>query len=176
MSSQNSPQNNEHKRLGHRFIIAMWIVALILIFMLFTNLLEKDYNPNQDVNSSESTSGERTVVLKRNRFGHYVTAGMINNQPVTFFLDTGATDISVPGHLAKKLGLHYGPESYYQTANGTIIGYRTRLDSVAIGNIKLNNIRASINPNVKHDEILLGMSFLKHIEFTQRGDTLILRQ
>jgi aspartyl protease family protein len=26
------------------------------------------------------------------------------------------------------------------------------------------------------NEVLLGMSFLKHLEFTQRGDTLILKQ
>ena len=171
-----SSQNNPHKRLGHHFFIAMWFVALILLFILFDNLLEQDYNPNQIVDSSESEYGERVVVLKRNRFGHYVTTGKINNQTVTFILDTGATDIAVPGKIAKQLKLHYGPESYYQTANGTIIGYRTQLNSVSIGTIQLHDIRASINPQMKHDEILLGMSFLKHIEFTQRGDTLILRQ
>jgi aspartyl protease family protein len=40
----------------------------------------------------------------------------------------------------------------------------------------LHDLPASINPNVNDDIILLGMSFLKHIEFTQRGDTLILKQ
>ncbi|MCW9031698.1 MAG: retroviral-like aspartic protease family protein, partial [Gammaproteobacteria bacterium] len=78
--------------------------------------------------------------------------------------------------IAKKLKLKYGQERRYQTANGIIIGNLTELNQVSIGTIQLQNIRASINPNMNHDEILLGMSFLKNIEFTQRGDTLILRQ
>jgi aspartyl protease family protein len=31
-------------------------------------------------------------------------------------------------------------------------------------------------PGLQTEEVLLGMSFLKHIEFTQRGDSLTLRQ
>jgi aspartyl protease family protein len=50
------------------------------------------------------------------------------------------------------------------------------LDRVAVDGIELENVRAIINPNDDTDVILLGMSFLKKIEFTQRGDVLILRQ
>ena len=45
-----------------------------------------------------------------------------------------------------------------------------------VGDIELRNVQAGIAPGLLMDEILLGMSFLKHIDFTQRGDTLILRQ
>ncbi len=165
----------EHKRLGHKFIIAMWIAVMIMVFFLFDDLLESDYNPNQKV-STEISGQQREVILKRNRYGHYVTQGKINNHPVTFLLDTGASDISIPDKIAKKLNLKYGQERRYQTANGIIIGNLTQLNQVSIGNIQLHNIRASINPKMDNDEILLGMSFLKNIEFTQRGDTLILRQ
>jgi len=170
-----SSENKEQKRLGHKFIIAMWIALMIMVFFLFNNLLERDYNPNQQV-IMQNMDKQRVVVLKRNRYGHYVTQGKINNHSVTFMLDTGASDISIPDKIAKKLKLSYGPEREYQTANGTIIANLTTLKSVSIGNIKLQNVRASINPKMDHDEILMGMSFLKYIEFTQRGDTLILRQ
>ena len=46
----------------------------------------------------------------------------------------------------------------------------------ASGDISLQNVRATINPGYKSNQILLGMSFLKHLEFSQRGDTLTLRQ
>lgn len=169
-------QENEQKKLGHHFIIAMWVVAMVLIFFLFSELLIFDYNPNRTVKSSMTEDGYKTVLLQRNRYGHYVTQGKINQQDVTFMLDTGATDISIPAKLAKKLKLKRGPERYYQTANGTVIGYLTSLDKVSIGHISLTNVRAHINPNMGENEILLGMSFLKNIEFTQRGETLILRQ
>ena len=45
-----------------------------------------------------------------------------------------------------------------------------------MGDIELNDVAAGISPGLGTEEVLLGMSFLKHIEFTQRGDTLILRQ
>ena len=167
-----SSESKEHKQLGHKFIIAMWIAVMIMVYFLFENILEKDYNPNQRVQMSSANE----VTLQRNRYGHYVTQGKINNQPVTFLLDTGATDISIPRKIAQKLKLKAGQERRYQTANGIIVGNLTTLNSVSIGNIKLKNVRASINPAMNNDEILLGMSFLKFIEFTQRGDTLILRQ
>ncbi|MCK5722764.1 MAG: TIGR02281 family clan AA aspartic protease [Gammaproteobacteria bacterium] len=153
----------------------MWIALMIMVFFLFNKLLERDYNPNQQV-LMQNRDKQRVVILKRNRYGHYVTQGEINNHSVTFMLDTGASDISIPDKIAKKLKLSYGQERQYQTANGTITANLTTLESVSIGNIKLQNVRASINPKMDHDEILMGMSFLKYIEFTQRGDTLILRQ
>ena len=167
-----SSESKEHKQLGHKFIIAMWIAVMIMVYFIFENILDNDYNPNQRVQMS--TPNE--VTLQRNRYGHYVTQGKINNRSVTFLLDTGATDISIPRKIAKKLKLKAGQERRYQTANGIIVGNLTTLKSVSIGNIKLKNVRASINPAMDNDEILLGMSFLKFIEFTQRGDTLILRQ
>ncbi len=63
----------------------------------------------------------------------------------------------------------------YQTANGMVTAWLTRLDSVSIGPIVVRDVTASINPGMGDMEILLGMSVLKRIEFTQRGDTLILR-
>ena len=167
-----SSESKEHKQLGHKFIIAMWIAVMIMVYFLFENILENDYNPNQRV----QMSAPNEVTLQRNRYGHYVTQGKINNKSVTFLLDTGATDISIPSKIAQKLKLKAGQERRYQTANGIIVGNLTTLNSVSIANIKLSNVRASINPAMDNDEILLGMSFLKFIEFTQRGDTLILRQ
>lgn len=176
MTEDNSEEIKGHKRLGHQFVVAMWIGAMVLIYFLFSDIIEEDNNPNQNVVYQETSTGNKIVTLQRNRAGHYVTSGMINNTPVTFIIDTGATDIAIPEKIAKSLKLKRGLQSYYQTANGMTVGYQTRLDSVSVGNIRLLNIRASIISKMRDDEILLGMSFLKHIEFSQRGDTLILQQ
>jgi aspartyl protease family protein len=91
-------------------------------------------------------------------------------------LDTGATGVAIPGPIAKQLNIGRGSPHQVQTANGTGTAYATRLQSVSVGDIKLENVSASIVPGYISDEILLGMSFLRHIEFTQRGNTLILKQ
>jgi aspartyl protease family protein len=54
--------------------------------------------------------------------------------------------------------------------------FDTQLDQLSIGDITLKNVNASINPSMDMGEILLGMSALKEIEFTQRGDQLTLKQ
>ncbi|HEY5603977.1 MAG TPA: TIGR02281 family clan AA aspartic protease [Gammaproteobacteria bacterium] len=169
-------EQTHSKRIGVWMVAAAWIVLLWLLTMFIGKWSEREYNPNQNVANMLTDEGAREVVLQRNRSGHYVTSGFINNKPVTFMLDTGATDISIPGRLADELGLERGATIYFQTANGPAAGYATMVDSVAIGHIQLNKVRASINPNVKDLDILLGMTFLKHLEFTQRGNTLTLRQ
>ena len=64
--------------------------------------------------------------------------------------------------------------SMSQTANGLVKSYSTMLDSVSIGNLELNNIRASVIPGMPGGEVLLGMSFLKHLEMVQKGNQLTL--
>lgn len=168
--------DDDSRKLGVGMVVAMWVVVLALLTAYFSHWQQQQINPNQTLHSISEPEGVREVVLKRNRYGHYVATGAINNIPVVFMLDTGATDISVPQALAERLDLEAGPPVYYQTANGTAKAYITRLDNVSLGEITLHDVRAHINPNFDSDEILLGMTFLKHLEFTQKGDTLTLRQ
>lgn len=156
--------------------ILMWVAVIALFAMLFQGWYDSSVNPNQQLNRISEHDGVREVVLERNRYNHYIVSGHINSNPVVFMVDTGATDVSIPEHIARRIGLASGAEIEFQTANGPARGYMTRLERVQIGNIVLNDIRASINPNVRDDEILLGMSFLKRIEFSQKGNTLTLRQ
>ncbi len=167
---------NPHRRLGIGMTIAMWVVLLGLLTMFFQDWGERQRNPNQNPQMRIGADGVRELVLTRNRAGHYVASGSINGEPVVFMLDTGATDVAIPGPVAKRLRLKQGRAMVYQTANGPVKVYATVLDEVSLGDISLRGVRASINPAMHQQEVLLGMSFLKHLEFTQRGNTLTLRQ
>ena len=167
---------NPHRRLGIGMIIALWIVLLGLLTMFFQDWSERQRNPNQNPQARLDADAVRELVLTRNRAGHYVANGSINGEPVVFMLDTGATDVAIPGPVAKRLRLKRGRAMVYQTANGPVKVYATLLDEVSLGGISLRGVRASINPAMNQQEVLLGMSFLKHLEFTQRGNTLTLRQ
>jgi aspartyl protease family protein len=170
---------NQHppgKSIGQGMLIAGFSLGLIGLTFLFDGWLDKQANPNQDPVSSETGSGIREVVLQRNRQGHYVSGGEINGLPVTFLLDTGATDVAIPTAIANKAGLNRGLASQASTANGVITVYSTQINELIFGNITLNNINASITPSMSGDTILLGMSALNRIEFSQQGSTLTLRQ
>jgi len=155
--------------------VLAWLSFMALGVLFFGDQLESQYNPNRQVETLQSPDVTE-VRLQRNRLGHYVTSGTINNRPVTFLLDTGATGVAIPARIAKTLDLKQGRPIATRTANGTATSYLTRLNSVSVGGVSVDNVSATIAPGLRGNEILLGMSFLKHIEFTQRGDMLILRQ
>lgn len=171
-----SDDTTEQKRLGTTMQVLAWVVLMALLAAWFNDVLERRHNPNRVLETRYAEDGVREVVLQRNRFGHYVTSGEINGEPVVFMLDTGATGVAIPEDIARRLNLQRGRAYRTQTANGIAISYATSLDRVSVGKIALGNVSAGIVPGLQTSEILLGMSFLKHIEFTQRGDQLILRQ
>lgn len=169
-------EQQSNRQLGGKMIAAAWIGVLVLLGSLFYAGLEHQQNPNQRPVSAFTNGGVTEVTLQRNRAGHYVASGFINNQKVLFMLDTGATTVSIPENLAEKLQLRKGVSMLAQTANGTVTTYATKLRNIRVGKIELEDIPASINPGMSGNRVLLGMSFLKHLEFTQRGNELTLRQ
>ncbi len=168
-------QNQQIQKMGTGMTAIAWILALLIMTWLFSDLLEKQQNPNQHLAHSLGNTADNAVTLQRNRQGHYLAPGKINNKVVNFLLDTGATDVAIPGPLARKLQLDLTSQGISQTASGYVKTYGTRLDSVSIGNITLNNVKASVIETMPGDYILLGMSFLKHLELVQKGDLLTIR-
>lgn len=157
------------------FTLSGWIIGFLLIALVFSKILDHQANPNQSVATSISAQSSE-IVLQRNRYGHYVFDGEINGKPVTFLVDTGATTTSIPADLQKYLQLKAGPAFNVSTANGVATAYMTRLDKLKMGEILLTDIKASLNPGLPGDDILLGMDVLKRMELIQRGDSLIIRQ
>lgn len=163
------------KKLGMMFSASAWILAILLIALVFTKVLDQQRNPNQSV-STLQTGNYSEIVLTRNRSGHYIFDGEINRQKVTFLVDTGATTTAVPGEMQRRLGLEAGAPMRVSTANGMTTAYLTRLQQLAIGDIVLHDVGASLIPGMGVDEVLLGMNVLKQFELVQRGDQLIIRQ
>lgn len=176
MSKESGPAESSTRRFGKGMIVGAWVLLLALLTLAFHSILERQKNPNRTPVGQVDAQGVRQVVLERNRAGHYVANGFINGSQVTFLLDTGATDVAVSADLASRLGLEKGLPFVSQTANGTVTSWRTHLDEVRIGSITLTGIRASILPSMTGMEVLLGMSFLKHLQLVQSGDQLLLRR
>ncbi|MDP7593074.1 MAG: TIGR02281 family clan AA aspartic protease [Litorilituus sp.] len=169
-------EDDSTNKIGKTFVWLAWIFAIILLMFAFESVLEEQYNPNSQPQVSLNSSGLAEVILKQNRQGHYLSKGTINEAPVTFLLDTGATQVSIPASVADRLQLDSYGSYLVQTANGTVTVYRTKIDQLSIGNIFLYNVAAHINPAMKSEEILLGMSALKKVEFSQKGKQLTLRE
>ena len=163
------------KRAGRVLLILAWCAGLFLATRFFGEWEARRENPNSAVTSQQG-AGYIEVKLVSNGQGHFVASGQINGQPATFMLDTGATDVAIPVALAERLGLEKGAPVTLSTANGRSQGYRTRLERLHLGDIVLRDVRALIAPGLDGEQVLLGMSALKQLEFTQRGGTMLLRQ
>ncbi|WP_223447581.1 MULTISPECIES: retropepsin-like aspartic protease family protein [Pseudomonas] len=168
-------QQRPGQRIGRVFMVLAWCAALFLATRFFAQWEARQQNPNVVV-SSEQGEGFIEVKLVSNAQGHFVASGQINGQPVDFMLDTGATDVSIPAGLAKRLKLEEGFGVTLSTANGLSQGYRTRIERLQLGDIVLRDVRALVAPGLHGDQVLLGMSALNKLEFTQRGGTMLLRQ
>jgi aspartyl protease family protein len=163
--------------IGRGMLVAAWVLVLALLTWLFDDQITRQFNPNRNPEGQVTAEGVREVTLQRNAQGHYVANGTINDRPVQFLLDTGATDVAVSEKLADALGLVREGGAFSQTANGVVPVWRSRLDTVALGPIRLHEVRASILPSMPAaEQVLLGMSFLKRLELVQRDGTLTLRQ
>ena len=159
-------------RYGRWMIIGAWLLLLILLSMFFSNWLQRQENPNRSLIVSDGPTEEAVVTLQQNRAGHYLAPGEINGVEVRFLLDTGATRVAVSESIAQRAGLSKGYRSQSLTASGIVDSWMTRIDSVRLGPFVMRDVQAAIIPDMPGDEVLLGMSFLKHLKLEQSGNRL----
>jgi len=173
--SENQQPRDDAAAIGKIMVIGFWLILMGLLTMAANRWLSNAQNPNRDL-SSITTNGSYSVQLQGNRLGHYLAPGTINGNAVTFLLDTGATSISIPETVAQRLNLKRGHPRTVNTANGSITVYAANLERVAIGALERRRVNGHINPHMDGEEILLGMSFLRHFELTQRDNVLTISQ
>jgi aspartyl protease family protein len=125
--------------------------------------------------------GQSTVtqtVLTSDARGHFITTARINGIPVRALIDTGATHVAMGAAQAQRMGINYlqGQRGISQTANGPINVYIVNLPHVQVGDIAFANVSASIatDATAQMPDILIGMSFLRHVEMRRAGNTLTL--
>jgi aspartyl protease family protein len=121
-----------------------------------------------------ASSGQ--AILKADERGHFYAQGFINGSIVRFLVDTGATTVAFSIGEARRLGIDYrsGTRSTGRTANGIVVSYGIKLDTVRIGDITLQNIDAHVLEGTGPSDVLLGMSFLNRTQMQRDGDTLVL--
>ena len=108
------------------------------------------------------------IELRAAEDGHFYANASVNDVPLTFMIDTGASDIVLTPADARKVGIDPDGLDFTDqasTANGTIATAPTRLHSVALGGWTDADIAASINGGAL-DQSLLGMSYLSRFKIT----------
>ncbi len=126
------------------------------------------------VGSAAPSGGDRVALTADGR-GHFVTQGSINNRPVQFLVDTGASVVAIGQAEADRLGLNYksGRQVMMNTANGSAPGWLLKLDQLRIGDVVAYGVDAVVTPAAM-PSVLLGNSFLNRFNMRRDGDQMML--
>lgn len=168
MSNTSLEQETGQGRRGRGFL---WLGAIALLAGL--TALFNAVDSGRHGSTALLQSSPSGVVLQRDRSGHFIATGQINGLEVDFMVDTGATDVALSESLARELGLEFGPQVRVMTAAGPVMAWMTRLDEVRLGDLYLRDVRGTITRSPMN-EVLLGMSFLRHFSLSQQGDELVI--
>lgn len=161
--------------------LAIWgVIAIIGVafyayrfeFGDFTHRMKGAINPE-----SARLDKQGRIVLNLSSDGHFFINLQVNDQPMRFMIDTGASDIVISMKDAQKIGVNTKNLNFnkrYQTANGMVLGASITLRKIEIAGVIFNNVPASIN-SFDLGTPLLGMSFLRQFHrYEFHKDQLIL--
>jgi len=148
-------------------MLLFWFAVMGLLYGLMTHYLK----PKQ---SQVLANGD--LVIERARDGHFYTPGTINGREVTFLVDTGASLVSVSEPFAQLAALHSGTPTTFQTANGARAGRVVDGVEVAVGPVRVTNVKVGVGLSLGDDtQALLGQSFLSKFDITLRQNQMVLR-
>jgi aspartyl protease family protein len=125
-----------------------------------------------------NADGANTVSIGQAANGHFEVTAQVNDKPVHFLLDTGASTIVLTRADAAKIGVDVNNLNYMTpvtTANGRTMAASITIQEIRIGNISRNNLRALVSQDGQLDGSLLGMNFMNSLSsYTVQRDQLIL--
>jgi len=123
-------------------------------------------------------SSVAATVLRADGRGQFVVQALINGVAVPAVIDTGASGVLVNWTQAVQMGIdpRQGQRVMTQTANGRVYVYAVTFARVQVGDIVLANVPGAVTEGgaERLPVVLIGMSFLKHVEMRRSGETLTL--
>jgi len=131
----------------------------------------------QDIRQSGQTmsfqqSEDGAIIIPKEIDGHFHLTVTINDRPIEFLVDTGASDIVLTREDAARVGFDPNRLDYWgmaNTANGTVRLATIRLETVRLGEFIDKNIRASVN-KAPMEKSLLGMRYLSKFRAIEISD------
>jgi len=138
--------------------------------MMFSNV-----EPAATYNGSgQKVRGTGSIALQKVWGDHYAVQGSINQKPVFFLVDTGASRVSVPHDFAKHAGVKGCQKVKRHTANGVADGCIGIAQELEIGQFTFNNVEITYSKGMPADTFLLGMSILSQFKMVQQDEQMTL--
>ena len=157
-----------------------WIAIFAALFAIFSFRFEfigiwERLKSDITGTAGQSISGD-AIELRRQDDGHYWILVDINNKPVRFMVDSGATMTAINATTAKEVGVEAtGYPIILSTANGRVAAKRANVKLLTIWPHKIENHPVVVSESFG-DVNLLGMNFLNNMESRRvEGNMMILK-
>ena len=158
-----------------KFIKFGLIWFIIFIFFIVVALVWENYRSEKSSLNIFDKDLER-LTLKTASDGHFYVTLSINNKPINFLIDTGATAMILSKKDGEKLGFNVDKLNFSQlaqTANGEILISPVVFDKVSLGFKNFSNVKAFIS-QTDMEKSLLGMSFLSRLKKLELGRNIMI--
>jgi aspartyl protease family protein len=120
----------------------------------------------------------KTVMVEKLANGHFGARGAVNDVPVDFIIDTGASATVLTPDDARKAGYDTSKLTFatpIQTANGNTLAAVVVAETIRIGSISRRRVPMFVTAEGTLAQSLLGMNFIGALSgFDVRGDRMIL--
>jgi aspartyl protease family protein len=160
--------------------ILIWSVIVIIGLAAYSyryKFFEFADNLASEINPSKASVNNNQLIIRLAADGHFYLDTDINDHPVRFMVDTGASDVVLSLADAERIGININQLTFnknYQTANGQAYGASLKINEMTVSGIKFKDVYVSVN-SADMGVSLLGMSFLKRFhKYEVYQDRLIL--
>ena len=158
------------KNLRQAIIWGLLFLGIIAAYGLWDGI-------RTEVLPRQAMVAEGQIEVPRGPDGHYHLVLRLNDTPVQFVVDTGASDVVLSRADAARIGLDPNALVYLgraATANGEVRTAAAYVDRVDLDGITDLNMRVVVNEG-EMDGSLLGMAYLSRFSSLEiRGDRMIL--
>ena len=134
---------------------------------------------SQRIASIFEAADQSEVRIARDGRNRYLTNGEINGRRLLMLVDTGANIVAINEQHARLLGIDYqrtGTPGHASTAGGVVEAWTVLLDKVSVGPIALHHVPAMVVSGQHPTEVLLGMTYLKHVNLREQDGVMVLQQ
>jgi clan AA aspartic protease (TIGR02281 family) len=146
------------------------VAAAQTVRMAATAMAAQDLAATEAAEPEDGELVDGAFVIHGDSRGHFRGNVLVNGINMPFLIDTGATTTTLPFKLAKQANLPIGEQNIVETANGIALGQKSRIAEMKLGNAVLKDTEADINYSL--NEVLIGMTTLKHFQVSLESNTL----
>lgn len=148
-------------------MIAIWLAIFGVAFLLF-NMFGHRLSAWQAGRSGTIVAVQQStakVEIPMSADGHFWIDAKVNGQTMRFLVDSGATRTGLNMADARRAGIAIddGPRLPIDTANGTVMAQRSRIDQLDLGGMIIRDVPVVVAENFG-DTNVIGMNVLAKMD------------